>query len=480
MTTYSSDDQEVWDPVAKLDDIKRQEDYEDDLRSTEKPPEQVDKNKVLWLTKMTMKKYEFATIRDNEQILYFHREFRSWVSNGERLIKEYCQMVYEPIKDAEMEAIINQISRRTGVDRSKFNSDKECITTDNCYLNVLTGEVYKRRPAQYATIRLPHKYDPKARCPKIAKFLSQVLKPNDVRLALQYIGYCLLRDRPKYKKALMSTGKGDNGKSVFLRLIEIFLGLENCSSIKLQELCGSDRFAAVSLDGKLANVYDDLPKDKLEDAGTFKCLVSGDRMKVERKYRDHYYFFNESKLIFSANKIPVFEEDDFAFFSRWIIFVFEKYFDINDRNVNQINELTTEEEMSGLLNLALISLRQLIKDGGFIHSSDVEETRQLYNRHSDTVRSFIYNMCEIHQKISSKVDLPSIPCTELHHYYSNYCSSQDDVALDIEKFGSEIAAFHIPRKKRGARGSQEWHYIGVTLKDESYVELDESKNRTLF
>jgi phage/plasmid-associated DNA primase len=188
LTTYSSDDQEVWDPVAKLDDIKRQEDYEYDLRSTEKPPfynpEQVDKNKVLWLTKMTMKKYEFATIRDNEQILYFHREFRSWVSNGERLIKEYCQMVYEPIKDAEIEAIINQISRRTGVDRSRFNSDKECITTDNCYLNVHTGEVYKRSPAQYATIRLPHKYDPKARCPKIAKFLSQVLKPNDVRLAL--------------------------------------------------------------------------------------------------------------------------------------------------------------------------------------------------------------------------------------------------------------------------------------------------------
>jgi phage/plasmid-associated DNA primase len=53
--------------------------------------------------------------------------------------------------------------------------------------------------------------------------MGKVLKPKDIFTALQFIGYCLFRTA-KYEKGALLIGKGGNGKSTFLRLIDHFLG----------------------------------------------------------------------------------------------------------------------------------------------------------------------------------------------------------------------------------------------------------------
>lgn len=50
---------------------------------------------------------------------------------------------------------------------------------------------------------------------------------------------------------------------------------------------------------------------------------------------------------------------------RWIILLFDRVFQGEDKDTNLIEKLTTEEELSSLLNLAIIALKQLIKDNGF-------------------------------------------------------------------------------------------------------------------
>ena len=83
-------------------------------------------------------------------------------------------------------------------------------------------------------------------------------------------GYILLKST-KHQKAFFFAGKGDNGKSVLIDLIEAFAGESNCSSVKLHDL-RNDRFMLAQMYGKIVNTYADIPATSLQDVGVFKAL----------------------------------------------------------------------------------------------------------------------------------------------------------------------------------------------------------------
>jgi phage/plasmid-associated DNA primase len=136
------------------------------------------------------------------------------------------------------------------------------------------------------------------------------------------------------------------------------VGRQNTSHVALQDLDG-DRFASADLYGKLVNVFADLKASKPSSTGNFKTLVSGDSVRAQRKYGQPLSFRNHAKLIFSANRIPDSDDTSHAYYKRWLILAFERTFTEITKDTNLIHKLTTNDELSGLLNLALIGLRQL-------------------------------------------------------------------------------------------------------------------------
>ena len=73
---------------------------------------------------------------------------------------------------------------------------------------------------------------------------------------------------------------------------------------------------------------------------------------------------------------------------------FDKVFQGISKDTNLTNKLTKPNELSGLLNLALIALRQLKKDGGFKDIS-VEKVRKEYEYNANTVKAFLDDRCVI-------------------------------------------------------------------------------------
>ena len=108
--------------------------------------------------------------------------------------------------------------------------------------------------------------------------MYNVLDASDIPLMLEYIGYWLIRTN-KLQKDLMCVGDEDNGKSVMLKVITKFLGLENISSKTLHSLV-TKRFATADLFGKLANIFADLSAKRLQDVEALKVLASGDRISA--------------------------------------------------------------------------------------------------------------------------------------------------------------------------------------------------------
>ncbi|RLJ02728.1 MAG: hypothetical protein DRP11_02670, partial [Candidatus Aenigmatarchaeota archaeon] len=209
----------------------------------------------------------------------------------------------------------------------------------------------------------------------------------DRKILLEFVGYCLYRQYHIHK-ALMLVGGGSNGKSTFIKLVQRLLGRDNVANRSLQELV-EDRFAAADLFGKLANLFYDLPSAALTDTGAFKGLTGGDTVKGEKKFKSAFSFDNYAKLIFSANQIPRVRGDySDAFFRRWIIINFPNKFEGERADKNLLEKLTTLEELSGFLKLAVAHLRGLLERGDFSYSKTVDEIRQEYIRKSDPVGAF--------------------------------------------------------------------------------------------
>jgi putative DNA primase/helicase len=323
--------------------------------------------------------------------------------------------------------------------------------------NIVTEQLSPHTPDYLSLLQLPINYDPNTKCPNILRFLGQILRPKDVFTVLQLFGYCLLRTA-KYEKAVMCCGPGDNGKGTLLKLIERFLGEQNVSHASIQEL-NNDRFAIADLHGKLANVCADLKAEKLTNTGTFKMLVSGDTIRAQKKHGQPFEFKNIAKPIFSANEIPESEDQSYAYFKRWIILLFDRVFLGEDKDTNLIGKLTTDEELSGLLNLAIIALRQLIKDNGFIHIDDVSSIQREYNQNATTIDDFLKSQCQIDVADRSICTI----CRDLYQNFIVHCRYNNRLPVSDNVFGSHLIAKGIKKERRMVNRTREYCYIGVSV-----------------
>jgi putative DNA primase/helicase len=283
--------------------------------------------------------------------------------------------------------------------------------------------------------KIPVKYDPKADCPNIKRFLNEVTATKeDIDILLEVIGFCLYREYI-IAKALMLVGGGSNGKSTFLNLLKAFLGKENVSGRSLQEL-EENRFAKADLHHKLANIYADLPDKALWRTGTFKMLTGRDLITAERKFQHSFTFENYAKLLFSANKVPEAYDDSDAFFRRWLIIVFPNQFINEKADPYILQKLTTPEELSGLLNLVLPALKRLLEKGQFSYSKTTEEIREDYIRKSSPIAAFVMDCLEVDSDAF-------IIKQDLYNAFAAYCRERKIPCVTKDTFFKNLPQ-HIP------------------------------------
>lgn len=385
------------------------------------------------LAEEILKEYRFVTMMDNE-IIYVYGDDGFYQPVGEVLIKKLCkQKLEEEYRKSRVSEVIDYIKASTYAKRHE--EPPNLIPLENGVLDIETMELRPHSPDYMFFNKLPVKYDPQADCPRIKKFLREITSSEeDVLILEELIGFCLYRDY-FISKALMLVGGGSNGKSTFLNLVKAFLGFENVSSRSLQDL-EENRFAKADLYHKLANIYADISDKALYRTGTFKMLTGRDPITAERKFHNSFQFENYAKLLFSANKVPEAYDDTDAFFRRWIIIVFPNQFMGNMADPNILESLTTEEELSGLLNRALEGLKRLLRNGQFSHSKTTEEIREDYIRKSSPIAAFVMDCLEN--------DSDSfIVKKELYSTFAEYCRVRAIPSVTQDTFFKNLPR-HVP------------------------------------
>jgi putative DNA primase/helicase len=270
----------------------------------------------------------------------------------------------------------------------------DVINLDNGLLDWRRGALEPHDPKVLSTIRVPHRWNPKAKCPEISAFLNEVLPDDCIEFVLEVIGHCLIPDN-RMQRSVMLIGTGGNGKGTLLNLIKMLLGPQNVAARTLHDLT-EDRFARADVFGKLANICGDLDARTVERSDVFKMITGNDTLSGERKYGQPFEFVPFARLLFSANEVPPSSDQSMAYFDRWLpVPMTKRIRGTKDEVQGIIAQLTAADEMEGLLALAVEGLRRLMRRGHFKVPTSVKEEHKRFQRHVDTVLAFVEDRCVI-------------------------------------------------------------------------------------
>jgi P4 family phage/plasmid primase-like protien len=398
----------------------------------------------------------FATLDGTEEVLVY--DGGVYREGGEAAIRAKVQRVVAPadVSTHLVNEVIGHIQRSTYVKREEFFKPSPYQALENGLLNVETGQLEGHTPDFYSMNKLPVTFDPAADCPRFKQFLGEVLYAEDIPVVQEWLGYCLHRGYPA-QVAMLFVGEGNNGKSTLIFTLQALLGRENISAVSLHEL-ELNRFAKADLFGKLANLYADLDDSALKSVGTFKMLTGGDPIRGEKKFQNSFTFVNHAKLTFSCNVVPEVYEDTSAFFRRWIIVQFPHSFEGAKADKDLLKRLTTQQELSGLLNYALGGLKRLRESGWtFSNSKSTEDVRQDYIRRSSPMKAFVMNCTELKADgvVSKKalfeafvdycqsVKLAAVTSTTFYRNLPLYFAGQSlqDSKEDVDGSGKQVHCF---------------------------------------
>lgn len=344
-------------------------------------------------------KHPFKTMIDNEEMWYYKEG--CYYPNAENIVKKILQdqeTIKTKLSSNFVNEVIQSVKRKTYINREDFEAPLHLICVKNGTYNLQTKTIELHDPKNYFKSKIDINYNPSADCPKIKKFIQEVSEQKSFWTLFEIPAYLLYRGY-NIQKAVMLNGTNDNGKSVYINLLETFIGQKNFSSEELQQIC-HNTFSKAELFGKIMNSCADLPATIMEDTGDFKKLTAFDMISAQRKFGQPFQYRSYAKLIFSANEVPESKDQTDAFFKRWIIIDFPFKFVVGltlDKVTEKekiadpyiLSKITTPEELEGLLNVSLQLLERLLEKGCFSYNPPVVDIRNRYLIKSNSAVVFI-------------------------------------------------------------------------------------------
>ena len=418
----------------------------------------------------TILKNRFSIIipSNTNEIMIYDKKEGIYVEGKHDVEEEIINLLDNTATAKNTNEVIHFIKGLARKKETDLKKDKFVITLNNGNYNIKTQVFEAHSKEVYTTSKLPINYKPTADCPLIKKFITEIVNEEDVNLLQEMVGYCLYKDLP-FQKAFMLIGEGANGKSVLINVLKEFLGEGNHTSIPLQSLA-EDRFMAKELFNKMANLYPDLDKKGINSTGRFKALTGGDSLTIDRKFKSPMSFKNYCKLIFSANHIPRSSDLTYAYFRRWIIIDFPNTFNGKKKDIELLEKLITEEELSGLFNYAVLGLERILEVKGFTQTKGTEEIKKQYLRLSCSSDAFATECLEF-----SATEFTSFE--KLEEVYINWCDKHVLPTEELRVLNKSVKK-SIPqsrktqkRKEHGGRGWQSVKIISsVDYENEVFVE----------
>ena len=395
-------------------------------------------------TRLIMSIHRFLTIEESKEIVYYYDKSGVYVSGGEILIEKELDKTFGfKLRTSDITEIKNCVMRKTYVKKEKFDSNIYIINLKNGLYNWRTNEFMPHTPDYYSLNQKNIVYNPKARPKLFIKFLKEVLYLQDIRTAVEIIAYSFIR-KNLFEYYFILIGRGSNGKSVFIGILSNLHGLKNISNVSLKSLV-KERFALVDLVNKDINVDTELASTSINDMSTLKKLTGTQPLRVEQKGQPAYDVEIYAKQIFNANELPTTSDNADSHYRREIILSFPNQFEGENEDPNLLNKfITNEEEMSGIFNLVVNSMRTIVNRNKIhVNASTISQRRAKAKLIQDPIRAFLE---EALAKEPANDDYET--SGDMHDAFERFCQHHTLSGPGFDKFSEDLRKIHGLNKGR--------------------------------
>jgi len=388
-----------------------------------------------------LNKYRIKTLEndDKPEKYYYHKGV--WIPNAESLIQKECNLLFgKALTTHIVNEVILKIKTQTFQREKEFFKEppKNLICFNNGVFDINTEKLLPHNHKYNFHNKIISDYNLEADCIKIRLFLRQILQERDIKVMQELIGYCLVRDH-RIHKLFIFEGEGRNGKSRILELIKRLIGAENTVSIGLQTLIEKD-FAPAELHKKLVNIAGDVGDKPIYSTDQIKGIIGEDQISPDRKFLSRISFVPYAKQIYALNNIPIVKDTSIGWWSKIIpiefpnTFLNKKEYDkqkkdsenVREANPRIVEEISTEQELSGLINWGLIGLKRLFEKREFSEHKSISEVKEFWDNKSYNVKVFIekYTTEDYNEYITKK---------EFKRLYVSWCKREKKKQLTDTK-----------------------------------------------
>lgn len=350
---------------------------------------------------------------------------------GYRAIESEMIQLIPHLRDAQRKEVLKYLELLVSTVKA---ADPRYIAFKNGIYDVAEEQIVPPSPDLVITNRIEHNFNPDAYSEIMDSALNAwACDDPEIRALLEEcVGYCFYR-KNSFGKAFILTGDKANGKSTFLDVVAAILGEDNISTLDIKEL--GDRFSTATMFGKLANIADDIGDDFLQgtQVSVFKKVVTGNRIKAERKGQDPFEFAPYVKILASANEIPRMRDRTGAVQSRLVIIPFNANFsrqssDEEGKSKTDVNlgfKLNTPEALEYMIALGVKGLLRVRKNG-FTVSKAVARQEAEYAEFNNPIIAFM-----------NDIDISEIenePTSDVYRRYNLFCAENSFQAMSAMAF----------------------------------------------
>lgn len=318
-------------------------------------------------------------------------------------------------------------------------SDGAIICCKNGVLRLSDGQMWPHDPKLFALNVIETEYRPEAQAPRWVEFLDQLwADDNETREALQEFFGLVLTDETRFQKGFILVGPARSGKGTIARVFRNLLGKNNYCGPSLGQL--AQPFGMQGLIGKKLAVVPDARLDNRANRSVITekllSIIGEDPQDINRKNKPYWSGILHLRMMILSNELPDFKDDTGVIATRFIIL--QTLVSFLGREDTEL-ESKLYDELSGILNWALVGWQRLVERGKFTPPGSGELNDELASIAS-SVKAFVSDRCEFGSEYTVAIDA-------MYNAYRSWCEGAGATGwvdrLPINQFSGKIrSAFH--------------------------------------
>lgn len=349
-----------------------------------------------------------------------------------------------------LESVRNLAKTVAGKKASTWDANPDIIVCRNGTIDIPTLTLREWNADDFMTSAVSYDFDPDATCPNFLRAINESV-PEAHDLLQEFAGYALTTDT-RFELALWLFGVGGSGKSTVIEGFKAMLGQGKYLNLGLSDI-ESSRFALYKLPGKTLAISTEQPSGLLKATDVLNKIISGEEVRVEQKFQNHYDITPRAKLLWAMNELPRVSDPNNGLFRRVKIIKFPpRAAELRDVDLKERVKL----EGAGILNWALEGLARLRARGRFVIPAGVEDATKEFKESNDIPAKFIEECCLVG-------DDETVVAGKLYSAYKEWAIENGHKSQSSTTIAEDWKRLGFTKGKSGS--SRVWRGVGLLVNE---------------